>query len=85
MSALDEAVRFAEEYGYNRWQEARDEAATMRRVIEGVGNDLFLLHVDAANRDDVLTNITTRIENFEGSREATQPTEGAEKREGGRV
>jgi len=34
MSELDEAIRFAEEYGYNNWQAARDEANAARREIK---------------------------------------------------
>jgi len=29
---LREAVRFAEEYGYNRWQEARDEHTRLQEI-----------------------------------------------------
>lgn len=30
-SPLDEAIRFAEEYGFNRGQEARDETRRLRK------------------------------------------------------
>src|SRR3990167_4986836 len=34
MSAVLEAIRFAEEYGYNRWQDARNEYVGLLEIAE---------------------------------------------------
>lgn len=34
IEVLDETVRFAEEHGYNRWQEARDTVSSIRSLVE---------------------------------------------------